>query len=312
MDNLLFDINQRFYRYSEYLTRKFGSKVQKISVNTGLSCPNLDGTRSFGGCIYCNNEGFVPSYSNKITPIPDQIDQGIIFFERKRQYQYLAYYQSYTNTHTSPENLRNLLMQSVNHPKIVGIVVSTRPDCVSPEIISVLKEVHQIKPLMVEFGMESSLDRTLKLLNRGHSYEQLCSAVERSAQAGLDVGVHVILGLPGELRDEIIGHARAISKLPVSIVKIHQLQIVKRTKLAKLYREDPNYVQLIGWEDYVEICCDFLEILRSDIAVDRFASQTKPELLEVPYWDGVKNHHITHLVQNRMVERQSYQGKHWE
>ncbi len=311
MDKLPFDINERFFRYSRYLEQKFGFKVQKVSVDAGFTCPNLDGTISTGGCIYCNNQGFKPKYCQPTVSIADQVNHGIVFFERKRHYKYLAYFQSYTNTHTTPDTLREVVMQAVNHEKVEGIIVSTRPDCVPDEILAVLQEINLLKPLMLEFGVESTLDRSLEMLNRHHSYQKVCDAVLRATSAGMDTGVHIILGLPGETRAEMVNHAREISKLPVNTVKLHQLQIVKRTRLADMYRSDSQSISLIDWPEYTELCCDFVERLRPNIAIERFASQTAPDLLEVQYWKGVRNHHITHMVQNKLAERESFQGKYW-
>jgi hypothetical protein len=311
VDKWPFDINDRFYRYSRYLEQKFGVKVQKVSVDAGFTCPNLDGTISTGGCIYCNNQGFKPKYCQPSVSIADQINQGIAFFERKRHYHYLAYFQSYTNTHTTPPILREVLMQAAENNNVVGIIVSTRPDCVPDEILTVLQEINTLKPLMLEFGVESTLERSLKVLNRHHSYQQVCDTVLRTTDAGIDTGAHIILGLPGETREEIVNHAVELSKLPLSTVKLHQLQIVKNTALANMYHANPKSIPLIDWPEYVELCCDFLELLRPDIAIERFASQTTPELLAVQYWKGVRNHHITHLVQNKLAERESFQGKFW-
>lgn len=312
MDNLPFDRNDRFYRYGRFLEQKFGFKVQKVSIDAGFSCPNLDGTISTGGCIYCNNAGFKPKYCQPTVSIADQINQGIAFFEQKRHSHYLAYFQSYTNTHTTPQNLREVLMQAADNESVVGIIVSTRPDSVPDEILSVLQEINRIKPLMLEFGVESTLDRSLEILNRHHTYPQVCDAVKRSTSFGIETGAHIILGLPGETRHEMVNHAVELSKLPINTVKLHQLQIVKNTALSKMYHANPQSIPLIDWPEYVDLCCDFLERLRPDIAIERFASQTGPDLLEVQYWKGVRNHHITHLVQNKLAERESFQGKFWK
>lgn len=298
-----------FFRYGKFLQNKFGAKVQKISINAGFSCPNIDGLISTKGCIYCDNNGFKPQYCSSEIPIKQQIDEGIRFFERKKNYLYLAYFQSYTNTHATPTNLRTVLQQALQHERIIGIIVSTRPDCVSEPILDVLREVSDIKPLMIEFGVESTCNATLQLLNRGHSYEQSCEAIVNCHKAGIEVGIHLILGLPGESQEQIINHATAISKLPINSVKLHQLQIVNGTQLAQIYLANPDFVHLIDLDDYVELCCDFVECLRSDIAIERFASMIPLDMLAVSNWKGIKNHHITHLVQNRLLERGSVQGK---
>lgn len=241
-------------------------------------------------------------------PISRQIDEGINFFERKRHYLYLAYFQSYTNTHTTPSQLYAVLSEAVNNNRIAGIIVSTRPDCIDSDILNVLKTINSQKPLSVEFGVESTLDRSLELLNRGHNYAQVVEIVNTLHYHGIETGVHLILGIPNETRSEIVNHATTISKLPVKSVKLHQLQVVKNTRLAEYYRDKSLDIQLISSSDYVDLCADFVEHLRPDIAIERFASQTLPELLEVSVWQNVKNHHITHQVQNKLIERNTYQG----
>ncbi|HOG19155.1 MAG TPA: TIGR01212 family radical SAM protein [Salinivirgaceae bacterium] len=306
----MYNNGERFYRYSRYLEQKFGTKVQKLSINVGFSCPNRDGTIDTEGCIYCNNQSFTPKYCTSSTSIAEQIDKGIKFFERKRNYSYLAYFQSYTNTHTDPETLYKMLLDTAENQNIVGIIISTRPDCVSNDILEVLLKINNLKPLAVEFGVESTLNRSLELLNRGHNYQQVCDSVNRLSETGIETGVHLILGIPGETRDEMVNHATEISKLPISTVKLHQLQIIKNTKLAEMYRNGSLSVKLFDWREYVELCADFVEHLRPDIAIERFASQAALELLEVSVWKDVRSYHITHLVQNKLIERDTFQGKY--
>ena len=305
----MYNNDERFYRYSRYLEQKFGTKVQKLSINAGFSCPNRDGTIGTEGCIYCNNQSFTPKYCTPSTSITEQIDKGIKFFERKRHYSYLGYFQSYTNTHTEPEKLYRKLLDVIENQDIVGVVVSTRPDCFGSEIIKALLKINNLKPLMVELGVESTLNRSLELLNRGHDYQQVCDSVHRLSNAGIETGAHLILGIPGETREEIVNHANEISKLPISTVKLHQLQIIKNTKLAEMYRNGSVSVKLLDWREYVELCVDFIEHLRPDIAIERFASQAAPELLEVSVWKNIRSYHVTNLVQNKLVERNTFQGK---
>ena len=312
MNKTILNDSEKFFRYSKFLQDKFGAKVQKVSIDAGFTCPNLDGTINDKGCIYCNNSGFKPQYCSPEIPIEKQIGEGIKFFSRKQNYLYLAYFQSFTNTHTSPSILKEKLLKSANHNQIVGIIVSTRPDCVSKPIIDVLKEVSDIKEIMLEFGVESTDDQTLKFLNRGHTYRQVCEAVEICNKEGFDTGIHLILGLPGENRTQILNHAKEISKLPINSVKLHQLQIIKNTQLGKMYEQNPEKFDLINWSDYVELCCDFVELLRPDIAIERFASMVPPSMLVVQNWEGVKNHHITHLIEKNLTERGSKQGEKYK
>ncbi len=308
MVNLPFPIEERFYRYGRFLETKFGRKTQKVSINTGFSCPNLDGTIDTRGCIYCNNNSFKPSYCDPSLSVTEQINQGISFFLRRNNYQFLAYFQSYTNTHSSPEALFEKLTEALNHPKIVGIVVSTRPDCLPNQILEVLVQVNQHKPVMIEIGVESTLNKTLQWLNRGHSFEQVIETVTRVANLNIDIGVHLILGLPLESREEMINHAQIISKLAITTVKLHQLQIVKHTELEGMFNNSPQMFDFMSAEEYVSLCSDFVERLRPDIAIERFASQVRPDLIAVPTWKGVKSHHITELVKKELARRSSFQG----
>ncbi|HON17986.1 MAG TPA: TIGR01212 family radical SAM protein [Salinivirgaceae bacterium] len=308
MNSLPFPIEERFYRYSRFLESKFKHKTQKISINAGFSCPNLDGTIDTKGCIYCNNNSFKPNYCEPSISIHQQIEIGVDFFQRKHNYLYLAYFQSFTNTHTSPDRLESKLMEALSHPKVSGIIVSTRPDCLPPEIIEVLASINQKKPVMVEIGVESTSDETLRFLNRGHTFSQVEHAVYKVVEANLEIGAHLILGLPTENRQTMVTHAQTLSKLPLNSLKLHQLQIVKNTALERIYHSSPEIFHPMEVAEYVELCCDFLEHLRPDIAIERFASQVKPELLVVSPWNGVKNLHISEMVKKRLKQRESHQG----
>lgn len=302
----------RYHRYGAYLRRRFGQAAQKVSIDAGLTCPNRDGTIGTGGCAYCDNDGFKPAYCRPTMPIAEQVEQGARFFLRKRDYAILAYFQSYTATHTTPERLRAMLCQATAPGYVAGAVVSTRPDCVPPQIIDILADANRRKPVMMEFGAESSRDATLELLGRGHTFAQVADAVRRCRQAGLTAGVHLILGLPGEGHAQMMATAQAVSRLPVDTVKLHQLQIVRGTRLEQMTARDPGLAPPIALDDYVALCADFAERLRPDIAIERFASQMQPQMLASRPWPPVRNAQVAQMVNRELARRESWQGKRAE
>lgn len=295
--------------FQSFLNEHFNTKVQKISLNAGFTCPNRDGSKGLGGCTYCNNQTFNPAYCETQKSITDQLDEGIRFFSRKYpKMDYLAYFQAYTNTYGEINRLKNLYEEALQVPGIKGLVIGTRPDCMPEELLDYLEELSKKNFLLVEYGVESTLDRTLKFINRGHDHACTEDAIRRTAARGIPTGVHLILGLPGESRKDLIHHADVLSALPIQIVKIHQLQLIKGTKMAAQVAADPTLVHIPEPSDYVETVCDFLEHLRPDIAVERFVSQSPPELLIAPNW-GLKNYEFTHLVEKCLKKRGSRQGR---
>ncbi len=298
------------YRTFQYfLNEHFDTKVQKISLNAGFTCPNRDGSKGLGGCTYCNNQTFNPAYCETKKSITEQLDEGIRFFSRKYpKMDYLAYFQAYTNTYGELKRLKNLYEEALQVPGIKGLVIGTRPDCMPEELLDYLEELSKKTFLLVEYGVESTLDRTLKFINRGHDHACTEDTIRRTAARGIPTGVHLILGLPGESKEEMIRHADVLSALPIQTVKLHQLQLIKGTKMAAQVAADPSLVHIPEPSDYVETVCDFLEHLRPDIAVERFVSQSPPELLIAPNW-GMKNYEFTHLVEKCLKNRGSRQGR---
>ena len=232
------DNKKRYNTYSAYIKDKFGERVQKISLNTGFTCPNKDGSKGRGGCTYCNNNTFNPNYCKPDKSITQQLDEGIAFFSKKYPtQQYMAYFQAYTNTYADIELVKELFTEAINHPKITGLVIGTRPDCVGEEIIDFLSNIAKTNYVSLEFGIESTLNKTLDAINRCHSFEETIVAYELAKDKGLHLGGHVIMGLPGESREELLSHAERLSKLPLNSLKIHQLQVVKYTMMEKQLRE---------------------------------------------------------------------------
>jgi uncharacterized protein len=299
-----------YRRFQDFLDEHFNFKVQKISINAGFTCPNRDGSKGKGGCTYCNNQSFNPDYCENKKSVTIQLEEGKRFFAKKYpEMKYLAYFQAYTNTYGELEHLKALYQEALSVPEVVGLVIGTRPDCMPDKLLDFFQELRKRTFILLEYGMESTLDKTLALLNRGHDHACSVDAIRRTASKGIPVGVHLILGLPGENREDILGHADILSTLPVNTVKIHQLQLIKGTVLGEQYLRTPDLVQLPTPQQYVELVVSFLERLRPDIAVERFVSQSPPELLIAPNW-GMKNYEFTHLVEKRFSESGKNQGCH--
>ena len=267
-------------------------------IDAGFTCPNRDGRLSTGGCVYCNNRTFNPSYCNPLKSVTEQLEEGKRFFQRKYpNMKYLAYFQAFTNTYAPVSKLRKLYEEALCVPDVVGLVIGTRPDCVSDELLDYLKGLNRRTFLLVEYGVETANDATLRLINRGHDFACARQAVERTHQRGILTGAHVILGLPGEDAAESLRQAPIISSLPIDILKIHHLQIVKDTRLAALYEEKPFHVYTV--EEYLDLIARYISLLRNDLILERFVSQCPPDKLIAPRW-GLKNHEFTDLLRNEL------------
>ncbi len=308
MHNFPWGHQRRFNDFPSHFRRLFHQRVQKISLDTGFTCPNRDGTKGRGGCTYCNNKTFNPSYCDLEISVIDQLDRGMNFFSGKYpEMMYLAYFQTYTNTYAPLDNLRKLYEEALQHPKVVGLVVATRPDCVNGEILDYLASLAKHTYVMVEYGVESHLDRTLQLINRGHTFVESVKALEETARRNIHTCAHLILGLPGESRDDIMEQANIISQLPVENLKLHQLQIHRGTAMAGQYEEQPEKFQLFSVGEYVDLVVDYLERLNPAIVVERFVSQSPDGLLIAPRW-GLKNFEFVAKVDKRLKERETWQG----
>ena len=295
--------------FSEFLAQYFPYKVQKISINAGFTCPNRDGSKGRGGCTYCNNQSFSPGYGKPEKTITQQLEDGIAFFSRKYpEMKYLAYFQSYTNTYESLDALIEKYEEALAYPGVVGLVVSTRPDCIPDVLLDYFENVAKNHFVMIEYGVESTLNATLDTINRLHSWEESQDAICRTATRNIHTGAHMILGLPGETREDILHHADELSKLPLKTVKLHQLQVIRGTKLAKQYQENPDFLTVINMNDYVDLCVDFAERLNPEFYIERFASQSPKEILIAPDW-GLKNYELTEKILKRFAERETCQGR---
>jgi len=300
---------RRYNDFSSHFRRLFQQRVQKIALDTGFTCPNRDGTKGRGGCTYCNNKSFSPSFCDLAISVTDQLTKGIGFFSGKYpEMMYLAYFQSYTNTYAPLDSLRRLYGEALKHPKVVGLVVATRPDCVNNEILDYLSELAEQTYVMVEYGVESHLDRTLQLINRGHTFEESAKALEETSRRNIHTCAHLILGLPGESHDDFMEQAKIISQLPVENLKLHQLQIHHGTVMAMQYAKEPEMFHLFSVDEYADLVVDYLEYLDPAIVVERFVSQSPAELLVAPRW-GLKNFEFVAIVDKRLKERETWQGR---
>lgn len=303
------DNSMRYNDFAGFLAGEFPFKVQKISVNAGFTCPNRDGTKGFGGCTYCNNQTFNPAYCRDDRSVTMQLEEGKRFFARKYpQMKYLAYFQAYTNTYGELELLKRMYEEALAVEGVVGLVIGTRPDCMPDSLLDYLEEVNRRTFLLVEYGIESADDRTLERINRGHSFACTEDAVRRTAARGIRTGGHVILGLPGESREDLIKQAERLSELPLTTLKMHQLQLIRGTRMAHEYALHPEEFHLYSADEYIDLVIDYVEHLRPDLILERFVSQSPRELLIAPDW-GLKNHEFTDRVKKRMKERDAWQGK---
>ncbi len=303
--------SRRYNSYSGYFCRLFGQRVQKLSVDAGFTCPNRDGTLARGGCTFCNNSAFTPSYCTPAKSIGRQIDEGIEFHARRYRAasRYLVYFQSFSNTYAPVGRLRELYGEALAHPSVAGIVVGTRPDCVDERKLDLLAELSRERYVAVEYGIESTSDRTLRAVNRGHDFACARRAVRMTAERGLHVGAHFILGLPGESDREIVERTAAINDLPLDSVKFHQLQIFRDTPMAAEYAARPERFRFWSLDEYLDLAVAILRRLRPDLVVERFASEAPPRFQCGPTWGAVRNERLWSMFEKRLEALDAYQGE---
>ncbi len=303
--------NRRYNTFGDWLNRWTGYKVQKISVNAGFTCPNRDGTIGWGGCTYCNNQTFNPAYCKNNKSITLQLKEGRDFFGKKYpQMKYLAYFQAYTNTYGELDELKRKYEEALAADDVVGLVIGTRPDCVSVQLLDYLEQLNRRCQLLVEYGIESTDDEVLRHINRGHDFNTTRHMIEKTAERGIATGGHIILGLPGtyEISGYVQTEAANISSMPLTTLKIHQLQIICQTKMAEEFRAFPQRFHRYSVGEYIDTVIDFIELSRPDLVFERFVSQSPPELLAVSGW-GLKNFEFTAKLDKRMEQRGAFQGK---
>lgn len=300
---------ERYNDYGTWLKNQLGFKVQKISLNAGFTCPNRDGSVGVGGCTYCNNQTFNPAYCQTEKSVTQQLEEGKQFFSRKYpEMKYLAYFQAYTNTYASITEIKQKYEEALSVKDVVGLVIGTRPDCMPDELLDYLEEINRRAFLVVEYGIESVYDKTLQRINRGHNHASTVDALKRTASRGIKTGGHVILGLPCESTEEILKEAEILSSLPLTTLKLHQLQLIKGTRMAEEYVEMPSDFHLFSVDEYIDLVIGFVERLNPSIVLERFVSQSPSSLLAVPGW-GLKNYEFVEKVRKRMDERDAQQGK---
>lgn len=323
---------RRFNSYSRYFTKQFGGRVQKISIDAGFSCPNRDGKISTGGCTFCSNEAFNPTYCRPEKSIKQQIEEGIEFHQKRyrRANKYLAYFQPFSNTYKPLEELKDIYNQAFEAidsnfphsitrndmaskalatPEIVGIVIGTRPDLIDEGILQYLNEIQKTHYVMLEYGVESVYDETLKRVNRGHDFATAEKAVRMTAEHGIPCGAHFIFGLPGESKTMMLDAADIISRLPLTTVKFHQFQIFKGTTMAEEYQAHPEAFHLFNLEEYIDFVIDFAERLNPDIVIERFAGEVPPRYLVSEPWMKLRYDEVLSRIEKRMEERDTWQGK---
>ena len=324
-----FPDGKRYNSFVGYFKRKYGERLQKIVLDAGFTCPNRDGKVGRGGCTYCDNAAFHPSYSTSGKSLHQQLDEGIEFHKvRYRTTEhYLAYFQSFSNTYAPLERLRELYEEALSHPDVVGIVIGTRPDCIDEEKLDYLADLNQGRILkdwrrtlsgdgtrtapiiIVEYGIESCYDSTLERINRGHDFETACKAVKMTAERGIDVGAHFILGLPGETRKMMLDACSLINDLPLRSVKFHQLQIVKGTQMEKEYAQVPQDFERFSLDEYLDFFVEMLERLRPDLFIERFVGEVPPRFVNETPWGLIRNVELLRLLEARLQERETWQGR---
>lgn len=296
-----------YKEFGTWLQAELGCKAQKLSVDAGLTCPNRDGTLGRGGCTFCDNRTFNPAYCRQGGSITDQLEAGKRFFSRKYPtMKYLAYFQSYSNSYGTLSHLKELYEEALRVPDVVGLVIGTRPDCMPDALLEYLKELNRRTFLLVEYGVESANEETLVRVNRGHTFAQARECIIRTAQRGIRVGVHMILGFPWETRSELIRQAQLIASLPITTLKLHQLQVIRGTQLAREYELHPW--PLPTAEEYVDLVLEYISHLPSSLVLERFVSQSPPEYVIAPRW-GLKNHEFSALVKKAIQKRSTQLGQ---
>lgn len=328
-ENIPFPDGKRYNSFVGYFKKKYGERLQKIVLDAGFTCPNRDGKVGSGGCTYCDNAAFHPSYSTAGKSLHRQLDEGIEFHKvRYRTTEhYLAYFQSFSNTYAPLQRLKELYVEALGHPDVVGIVIGTRPDCVDEEKLDFLADLAGGKVLegwkrslagepdrtspivIVEYGIESCYDATLQRINRGHDFETACKAVRMSADRGLDVGAHFILGLPGETVPMMLASCEMINSLPLRSVKFHQLQIVKGTRMEQEYAGVPEDFVRFSLDEYLDFFVDMLERLRPDLFIERFVGEVPPRFVNETPWGLIRNVELIRMLEKRLEERDTYQGR---
>lgn len=302
---------RRYNSYSEYFKNQFGTRVQKVTIDAGFTCPNRDGSKGTGGCTYCNNDAFNPSYCQPHKSITQQISEGIEFHQKRyrRAKNFLAYFQAYSNTYDSLQSLKSRYDEALQFPGVSGLVIGTRPDCIDDEKLQYFARLAEKYYVIIEYGIESCYNRTLDSINRGHTYEETAEAIIQTAKYGIHTGAHLIFGLPGETREEMLSEAEIVSELPLDTIKFHQLQIIKGTVMEKQYQKKPELFKLFSMEEYIDFIIRFIEKLNPKFVIERFTGEAPPRFQAGSVWGGLRSDEVQILIEKEMEERNTWQGR---
>lgn len=300
-------MDRRYNNYNSYLKEKFGCRVHKVSVGVGFTCPNRDGNVAIGGCIYCNNDSFVPSYARSNLSLQDQIRTGMEYLKKRfKAEKFIIYFQAYTNTYDKIEKLEKLYREALDNENVVGLAIGTRSDCVDEEKIKLFEDLAKDWFVSIEYGIESIYDKTLEYMNRGHNYKSIIDAIQITKEKGIHIGAHIIVGFPTETRDEMLLMADEISRLKIDFLKVHNLHVVKNTPLARMYAKDPFHV--FNYEEYIDFISRFIEQLSPKIVLERLFTDTPQDLLIAPRWNKTHNE-ILRGIEMELERRNTYQGR---
>jgi radical SAM protein (TIGR01212 family) len=302
--------SRRFNSYTEYFRQCFGGRVQKLAIDAGFTCPNRDNTVGRGGCTYCDNNAFNPSYCTPEKSVTTQIEEGIEFhrIRYRRASQYLAYFQAYSNTYAPVDTLQKLYEEALAFPEVIGLVIGTRPDCVSEEILDYLAELSRKVYIIIEYGIESCNDKTLLKINRGHDFAKTKWALDESFRRNIRTGGHMIIGLPGESREEILAQTQIISALPLNTIKFHQLQIIKGTAMAKEFLNNPERFEIYEIDDYLELMKEIVENLNPAFVIERIAGEVPPPFSVNQPWD-LRYDSVLQRFEKVLERDDTWQGK---
>jgi radical SAM protein (TIGR01212 family) len=298
---------KRYHSYNTYLKKKYGERVQKVTVDAGFTCPNRDGTVASGGCIYCNNESFNPGYNDPTKSVRQQIDEGTEFLRRRYNVdKFMVYFQPYSNTYASLDTLKQLYEDALSASGIIGLTIGTRPDCIDEEKLDYLESLAKTCDITIEYGLESIYDDSLKKINRGHDYQCYLDAIEMTKNRGINICTHIILGFPWENREQWMYEAEVLSEIAFDFLKIHQLHIVKNTVLERNHIRNPY--RLFTLTEYVDTVVSFLEKLNPEIIIQRLAGEAPKKVLVAPKW-GKRNSEVITFITNELEKRNTWQGK---
>ena len=303
--------DRRYNSYAEFFRKQFGRRIQKISVDAGFTCPNRDGTASMGGCTYCNNDAFNPSYCSPAKTIQQQLSEGAGFHRvrYRRATNYLAYFQAYSNTYAPLAKLKQMYDEALSFPGVSGLVIGTRPDCIDNEKLEYFAKLAETHYIILEYGIESCYNRTLGRINRGHTFGQAQEAIRLTALHGIKTGAHIIFGLPGESESDMLAEADILSQLPLNNIKFHQLQIVKDTAMAAEYASNPEDFLHFSLGDYIDFIIRFVEKLNPDFVIERFSGEVPPRFLAGPGWGLLRTDQVNVMIEKELEKRDTWQGK---